>query len=480
MSFGSLKKARPPAKVGTRLTLWGMGTTLAVCAVLCCGLYVGLSVSLHREVDSFLEGEVQEFLAILHEEKDDSLETIERDIRLELGSRWRRDLTFRLLDTTGRVVVTSDPRDALPDPWKQPTPPKQATGVPRFDTIESSRFTHPVRVCSQWADLPARGEFLVQATYSLRGIVASLTAFRRLCIGTMILAAGLSLIAGRLLARKILRPVHRMTVAARRVRADKLSRRLSRTGNEDELDRLAAVLNEMLERLERQFKQIQQFTADAAHEFRTPLTALRGNAEVALSSHVAESELRGVLEASIEEYDRLSRIADDLLLLARADSGCPFLSYRRFALQAAVQDVVDLYAPLAQDKGVSLAFTSETSIEMDADGSRIRQVISNLLDNALKFTPAGGRITVSVGQTDSTAELAVADSGPGISAEHLPHVFDRFYRVDRVRTREGAGAGLGLSISRTIVEAHGGSIRLTSRPGSGTTVIVRLPFILGS
>lgn len=457
-----------------------MGVTLAVCAVLCCGLYVGLGVSLHREVDSFLEGEVQEFLAILHEAQDDSLKEIERDIRRELGSRLRRDLTFRLLDPAGRVVVTSDPHDALPDPWARPMPPGQSGGAPRFDTVESSGFTHAVRVCSQWADLPARGEFLAQATYNLGGIAASLSAFRRLCIGTMILAAGLSLIGGRWLAHRILQPVQRMTDAARRIGADNLSHRLSRTGNEDELDRLGAVLNEMLERLERQFSQIQQFSADAAHEFRTPLAALRGNAEVALSSDAAESELRSVLDASIEEYDRLSRVADDLLLLARADSGRPFLSRRRFSLHAAIQDVVDLFAPLAQDKDVSLEFAGEGPVEADADGARIRQVISNLLDNALKFTPAGGRITISVAQSDRAVEMTVADSGPGISAEHLPHVFDRFYRVDRARTREGAGAGLGLSISRTIVEAHGGSIHLISEPGDGATVTVRLPIECGS
>jgi heavy metal sensor kinase len=480
MSCEKPKKARPPVKVGTRLTLWGMGVTLAVCAVLCCGLYVGLSVSLHREVDSFLEGEVQEFRAILHEEQDDSLTEIERDIRRELGSRLRGDLTFRLLDPTGRVVVTSDPHDALPDPWTRPMRPRQPGGGAWFDTVDLGRSTRSVRVCSQWTDLPARGGFLAQATYDLGGIAASLSAFRRLCIGTMIVAAGLSLIGGRWLAHRILQPVQRMTDAARRIGGDNLSQRLSRTGNEDELDGLGAVLNEMLERLEHQFSRIQQFSADAAHEFRTPLAALRGNAEVALSSEAAESELRSVLEASIEEYDRLSRIADDLLLLARADSGRPFLSRRRFSLNTAVQDVVDLFAPLAQDEGVSLAFASETTAPIDADGARIRQVVSNLLDNALKFTPAGGRITISVGQSNSTVELTVADSGPGISAEHLPHVFDRFYRVDRARTREGAGAGLGLSISRTIVEAHGGSIRLTSQPESGTTVLVRLPVTIGS
>jgi heavy metal sensor kinase len=451
-----------------------MGVTLLVCAVLCCGLYLGLSVSLHREVDSFLEGEVQEFLATLREEQDDSLAAIEHDVRRELGSRLRRDLTFRLLDGSGRVVLTSDPVDALPDPWPGPEPRKQTAAVPWFDTIQTGGMDFPVRVCSQRAHLPGRGEYVAQATYTLGGIAASLTTFRRLCIGAMVLAAGLSLIGGRLLARSILRPVHRITVTARRIEADNLSRRLNRTENDDELDRLAAVLNEMLERLERQFKQIRRFTADAAHEFRTPLTALRGTAEVALSGEATEGELRGVLEASIEEYDRLSRIADDLLLLARADSGRPFLCRQRFSLRAAVQDVVDLFAPLAQEKGIALVFTSASSVEIDADGGRVRQVISNLLDNALKYTPTGGRITISVGQSDGTVALTVADTGPGIPMEHLPHIFDRFYRADEARSRGSGGSGLGLAICRTIVEGHGGTI--DARNGAeGSSFTVRLP-----
>lgn len=474
MSSENPRKARFPVKVGTRLTLWGMGMTLVVCAVLCCGLYLGLSVSLYREVDGFLEGEVQEFLAILHEEKGEDLAAIERDVRRELGSRLRQDLTFRLLDSTGRVVVSSDPNDVLPDPWRDPRKPQKAGNTLSFETFEPDGLDYPIRVCSQRADLLERGEFLVQATYTMEDMAASLARFRNLCLGAMVLAAFLSLIGGRMLARRILEPVHRMTVAARRIGGDNLARRLSRNENHDELDRLAAVLNDMLDRLERQFTQIQQFTADAAHEFRTPLAALRGNAELALSSNASNSEIRDVLEASIEQYDRLSRIADDLLLLARADSGSPFLSRDRFDMHAAVRDVVDLFTPLAQDNGVLLAFENGTAVEVDADAARIRQVISNLLDNALKFTPKGGRITVALGRHDGAVRLTVSDSGPGIPAEHLPRIFDRFYRADPARSREFGGAGLGLAICRTIVEGHGGTIE-AGGGAEGASFVLHLP-----
>ena len=176
MSSVKSKRRRLPSKVGTRLTLWGMGVTLAVCAVLCCGLYFGLSISLRREVDSFLEGEVHEFLAILKEQKNESLFSIEQKVRRELGSRSRQDLTFRLLDGTGHIVITSNPNEALPDPWEKRAGMPQAEGVSHFDTMNPEGAEHPIRVCSQWEALPDGGEYWVQATYTLGGVAASLAS----------------------------------------------------------------------------------------------------------------------------------------------------------------------------------------------------------------------------------------------------------------------------------------------------------------
>ena len=185
--------------------------------------------------------------------------------------------------------------------------------------------------------------------------------------------------------------------------------------------------------------------------------------------------MRTLIAESIEEYDRLSRIADDLLLLARADAGQGFVDRVPVQIDAALGDVIDLFSASAEERQIALAYQSSGEVWIEGDAGRLRQVFANLLDNAIKHTPAGGAIHVHLAASDGSAEFTIADSGEGIPPEHVPRVFDRFYRADRARTRNGAGAGLGLSICRTIVEAHAGSIELTSTSGSGTTVLVRLP-----
>ena len=231
----------------------------------------------------------------------------------------------------------------------------------------------------------------------------------------------------------------------------------------------------MFARLEKQVDQLRHFTADAAHELRTPLAALRGAAEVALSGQRSAEEFRTVLAESIEEYDRLARIADDLLLLARADAGQDFIRQAPFRLDVALHDVVDLFAPAADERGVKLALSECEAAWIDGDDGRLRQMISNLLDNAIKFTPASGSVSVMLVAANGAAELTVRDTGSGVATEHLPRVFDRFYRADRARVRKDGGAGLGLAICQTIVAAHNGSIDISSEPGDGTTVTVRLP-----
>lgn len=475
MSSAPTERQKPTMKIGSRLTLWGTACTVAICATVCVALYVGLNISLHDEVDRFLEGEVQEFLAILRDEGDEPFSKIEHDIREELGSRERKDLTFRLLDAGGARVLTSHENDPLPNPW----PHFPAAGaVPSeiwFNTVNIDQPPMAIRTCGQVMDLPGRGPYIVQATYTLGTVHASLARFRNLCFGVMAFALVLSVIGGRILSRKSLRPVNAMATKARRIGTESISERLHRSNNGDELDQLASVLNEMLERLETQIRHIQQFTADAAHELRTPLAALRGNAEVALGTHANDADRRRALEDGIEEYDRLSRLTDDLLLLARADAGQDLLRRENISLEKTVRDVVDLYVPLALEKGVTLACSVESAEFVNADDGRIRQLISNLLDNAVKYSPRGGNVDITLTRRDNDAILTIEDDGCGIPSQHIPHVFDRFYRVDAARSRSTAGFGLGLAICRTIVEAHGGSITIQSNAGCGTKVICKLP-----
>jgi heavy metal sensor kinase len=461
--------------IRARLTALATGITLAVSLLVCAALYLGIRYSLYREVDAFLAGEVMEFRAILSEAGAD-LEDVQRRVRAELGSRQRGDLAFRLLDADGHVLLTSDTTNALPDPWRIS---RQRPTDLLFRTERNAVTGAPTRTCSQWVAAADGSTRIVQATYLLDQVNASLNRFLQVCAVALAAAAVLATIGGRILASRSLRPVGRMATAARRISVENLSERLERSGTGDELDHLAETFNDMLGRLEKQVAQLRQFTADAAHELRTPLAALRGIAEVALSGGRSADELRAVLADGIEEYDRLSRIADDLLLLARADAGQEFMRRAPFAFDAALADMIDLFSPAAEERDVTLTLAGCDEVRIDGDGGRLRQMIGNLLDNAIKFTPPGGLVRVSLVASNGAAELTVRDTGVGIAAEDLPRVLDRFYRADRARSRENGGAGLGLSICRTIVEAHGGTIRVASKPGDGTTVRVTLPVSVG-
>ncbi|MFO0838816.1 MAG: heavy metal sensor histidine kinase [Phycisphaerae bacterium] len=451
----------------SRLTALAAGTTFAVSLLVCVVLYLGIRHSLYHEVDTFLAGEVMEFRALLASAGGD-LADVQRRVRAELGSRLRGDLHFRLLDEHGRVLLTSDPSNVLPDPW--PVPARPASDM-LFRTEFGSETAARHRTGSKWVAIDGFTR-VVQASYLLDQVNASLDRFLRICAAALAAAIVLAVFGGRVLATRGLLPVAKMASAARKISVENLRQRLDRTKAGDELDALAATFNEMLARLDRQVAQIRQFTADAAHELRTPIAALRGNAELALSGERSAGELRAWIAESIEEYDRLSRIADDLLLLARADAGQEFVHRKRMRLDAAVSDVADLFAPLADDRGIRLNCDADGNVWTDGDDGRLRQMIGNLLDNAIKYTPAGGRITVRLAVSNGTAELTIHDTGVGIPHNHLPQVFDRFYRADRARTRDG-GAGLGLAICKTIVEAHEGGIELESGP-DGTLVRVNL------
>jgi heavy metal sensor kinase len=287
----------------------------------------------------------------------------------------------------------------------------------------------------------------------------------------LVVSAGL----GYLLARKALAPVEQLRRRTREITADHLDRRLPVGNPGDELGRLALTINDMIGRLERSFAEVRRFTADASHELRTPLTAIRTETEVALRKSPVTAEQRQLLGSILEECERLTKLTDQLLALAREDAGGPPLTGDVVDLAALVGRTVETMRPLAEARGQRLQAAIPGPAWVRGDAVRLRQVFYNALDNAIKYTPEGGAVEVRVEARAGEAVVTVTDTGEGILPEHLPRVFERFYRVDKARTREMGGTGLGLSIARSIVTAHGGRIELTSTPGRGTTGTVTLP-----
>ncbi len=291
------------------------------------------------------------------------------------------------------------------------------------------------------------------------------------------LALLLSGFGGLLMANQALQPVDRITKAAEQIGAGDLTERVPVPEKMDELGRLAATFNSMIARLQAAFERQKQFTSDASHELRTPLAVMRGELEVTLRRARTPEEYQRTLGSNLEEIIRLSRLVEDLLMLARADAGRVELRCEPVNLTELCRKTVEYISPLADERAQTLTYQAPPqTVTINADQQRIKQLLLNLLDNAIKYTGHCGAITLSLTTENQHAVLAVADTGRGIPAEDLPHVFERFFRRSAMTTdRSAAGSGLGLSIVNWIVEAHGGQIEVSSELGKGSVFTIRLP-----
>ena len=307
---------------------------------------------------------------------------------------------------------------------------------------------------------------------TLRSLLAALAVC--LTVGGVAAAWG----ANRL-ARRLTRPLERIAEGARAVSEASLSARIPDVSSDVELREVTAILNAMLGRLEAAFGRERRFLADASHELRSPLANVRGTIEVALRRARSGEEYRDALAVSLAEIERLSRLVNDLLRLSRADTGQLSFSFAPCQLPAIAEDSMRAHASRAGERSVGLTLDTPEPIEVLGDTDRLREVIDNLVDNALRHTPPGSTVAVSLRRHGSHARLAVQDCGPGLSPEEQAHVFDRFYRADGSRARHSGGMGLGLSIAKAIVEAHRGQLSVRSAPGEGCSFLVDLPLAPG-
>jgi heavy metal sensor kinase len=285
-----------------------------------------------------------------------------------------------------------------------------------------------------------------------------------------------SAFGGYWMSRRALAPVDQIIDATQDIGTASLSSRLAVPRSGDELQRLTETLNAMLDRIEGSFRRITQFTADASHEFRTPIALMRTRAELALRRPRSEAEYRETLEQMYHELVRTTELIERLMTVARADSGVEVLQFRRTDVAALLRAIVEQAQAFAEAKDLHL--TSEIPNEpvwVDADPEFLNRLFLILIDNAVKYTPEKGKINVALGTNDGSAELKVTDTGIGIDDSDLPNIFERFYRADKARSRESGGVGLGLAIAKWIAEAHRGSILASSKVGAGSAFVVRIP-----
>jgi heavy metal sensor kinase len=335
--------------------------------------------------------------------------------------------------------------------------------------------TGPVRVLVEQIDLDGRPFFVRVAVSG----ASSRALVRRMWIEVLALSLvvlTLGALGGLWIARRSLAPLSHLATRAERITAEQLHERLPVAGSSVELDQLAAAFNDTFARLEGSFDQLKRFTADVSHELRTPLTALRTVGEVALRGRHDAEGYREVIGSMLEEVDRLTRLTDELLTLARADAGEARLNKEDVDAAALAREVAEHLSVLAEEKGQALEVLA-APVSLFADRTVLRQALVNLAVNAVKYSPEGTRIRIETGRREAGAFLLVSDEGPGIAPEHREHVFDRFYRVDKSRSREMGGTGLGLALAKWAAEAHGGRVELETEVGRGSTFRIVLPLV---
>jgi heavy metal sensor kinase len=280
-----------------------------------------------------------------------------------------------------------------------------------------------------------------------------------------------------LLAERTIAPIVEVTDAAQGITADNLSRRLPIGAHQDELSHMVTCLNQMLDRLEKSIRRVRQLSGDASHELRTPLTILRGETEVTMRWAKDPEEFRDMLRSNMEEIDRMERIIESLLTLAKSEVGELTLEMKELSLSDLVQELYLQSSLLCETKSIEILLHPEVEEEVRIRGDelRLRQMFLNIISNSIKYTPENGSMTITLAMAEGFARVEISDTGIGIPAEHLPHIFDRFYRVDKARNRMDGGTGLGLAIVKWITEAHGGRITASSEVNEGSTFSVYLP-----
>jgi len=430
-------------------------------------LLIGISVTLYAAVLHYMEGRADVSLEAQIDDAHSDLSEVDgvQDVISELADADAGETEFwlRVLDKNGKTLAQSHgmderlPASLFAGPQRAEVRGRDYTvGDGTWMSLTSEAVTaNGVEYTIQVAeDRHADRDFLRELRWILGGLIAAGVLY--------------SAWMARMVTRRGLRPLKAMEKAVERVRATQLGTRLGKQDWPRELVPLATAFDDMMDRLEESFNRLSQFSADLAHELRTPIANLRGEAEVALSRGRTAEEYRHVIESSMEEYARLTSMAEKLLFLARADADEAEVKPEEIDGRAAIDALWEFYEPYADERGVHLK--CHGSGQVMADAVLLRRAVANLIENALRFTPPGKEVNVEVAPGGI---IRVTDAGSGIAPEHLPRLFDRFYQVDPAR-RE-AGAGLGLALVKSIMQLHGGSVAITSEPGRGTEATLRFP-----
>lgn len=456
-----------------RLTLW-YGTALALILIVFGGaLYAVLAHGLWDQIDRSLEETASVAVRALEQHRVGPFLPFE-DLAAEFPELAVLEKSFQIFSPAGKVTIQSPNLGRLDIPLSRTALEAALNGRA---TYESARFPggSSYRLLSVPIILDGALANIIQVGTSLRPVEEMLQRLLLVLLVSLPAALAIALGGGWFLAGRALRPVEAITLAARRIAAGDWTQRLTVSQAQDEIGRLSATFNDMIARLEASFRQVRQFSADASHELRTPLTIMKGETELALRRTRPAEDYRLVLESTLEEIERMTQIVDELLFLSRADLGEVPIESAPVRLDALVEEVQRQAAVLGQELDVQILVGTVEPVTVQGDELRLREMLLNLVDNAVKYSRPGGKVELALARDGAMARLSVSDQGIGISVEAQARIFDRFYRADDARAHAKKGTGLGLSICKWIVEAHHGRIEVQSKMGEGSRFIVILP-----
>jgi heavy metal sensor kinase len=450
-----------------RLTLWYAGMFAFSSFVAFILFYMIITSFMRDQTDQELSGQVNRFSTLLAAE---GVEAVKSVALVEAQAAGEKKVFFRFLSLNGQVFSSSNMTY-----WKNIPVTERAIsnllhdGRPVLETITIQNRSNPVRIL--YAMINPR--IILQVGLVMESYSRFLAAFKGIFIITMTCLILGAAFLGWFMSRRAVSGVEAVTRTAQKISAGTLEERVPVKGRGDENDQLAQTFNQMLDRIETLVMEIQEMTDHIAHDLRSPLTRIRGHAEVTLTTSKSLAEYETMAAGTIEECDRLLDMINTMLLISKTESGVDAVSLEEIDLAALVQRACELFLPITEDKEIKLSCDVPERRFLKADIRMIQRLVSNLLDNAVKYTPSGGSVAVSLEEQKKNLLITVKDTGIGIHPDDLPRIFERFYRCDRSRSQEGIG--LGLSLARAIARAHGGDLTVTSFPDQGSTFQVVLP-----
>lgn len=457
-----------------KMTLWYI-ITFSISVLIISGImYLRLKHQLIKEVDRFILDQTKELAEVLPRHANEAVNFTK--FESETMTRRYYPFFFRILNENGKVFYSTKEFGDTGYGSNDRVLVNAMSGKETREDVYSSERKRKFRIVSTPVYKEGKLNYIIQLGTHHEFVKRSLNNFRENILATLPIILVLGSLGGWLLARKSLSPIGYIASKTQSITSRNLSERLTPRGTDDEMDDLIRTINGMIARLEGSFQRMIEFTADVSHELKTPICAMRGEAEVLLSKERTSAEYQEGLANFIEQFDHLNQMINNLILLSKFDATRVELRMAPLRLDLLIKDICNLFQVLAEQRGIALEIEAAQEMTVMGDKVRLQQLFTNLIDNAIKYTPEGS-IHISLERDEENVLVKVQDTGIGIPQEEQEKIFKRFYRVDKSRSRESGGVGLGLSIAEWIAHAHNGKIEVQSHVGAGSTFIVTLPFL---